>query len=183
MRSTPWSRAKAVISVQKPIAASHWRSRSRTTSSGQGYQAKLTVVDPGPSPGVPDMLTIFVTPSSSAGRIVSRMVAACASPRTGWSGQAEQFSAASRRPRSSMASRQRSRAPGGAGGPGGGGRGGRVRRGEPQAPFLDGVAPAVARLGVREQLVEAQVRGPRLAAGRGLQGGRSRPRGGGGGGP
>src|SRR3990172_8202835 len=158
MRSTPWSRAKAVISVQKTIAASHWRSRSRTASSGQGYQTKLTVVDPGPSPGAPDMLTIFVTPSSSARRIVSRMIAACASPTTGWSGHAEQFRAASRSPRSSMASRQRSRASGsgggGGGGDGGGGEGSVVGRlGGHTAPLVGVAGGGLGWAGVGRQIL------------------------------
>src|SRR3989304_4316381 len=159
MRSTPWSRAKAVISVQKTIAASHWRSRSRTASSGQGYQTKLTVVDPGPSPGAPDMLTIFVPPGSSARRIVSRMIAACASPTTGWSGHAEQFRAASRSPRSSMASRQRSRASGSASSSsrrsgGGGGEGGVVGRlGGHTAPLVGVARRRLGRSGVGRQIL------------------------------
>ena len=53
----------------------------------------------GSARGDPDMLTIFVTPSSDASRMVLRISATWASPSVGCSGQAEQFSAAIRSPR------------------------------------------------------------------------------------
>ena len=55
-------------------------------------------------PGVPDMDTTVSTPSSPASRIVSRTIRSCSAPRTGWSGHAEQLSAAIVRPRELNAS-------------------------------------------------------------------------------
>ena len=58
---------------------------------------------PGHRPGCRTSTTILRTPSSAASRIVERISATCSSPTTGWSGQAEQLSAAMRRPRLSNA--------------------------------------------------------------------------------
>ena len=95
---------------QSSSVAAHCRSSSAIESAGHGYQVKLTAVDPGPSPGLPDIVTSLRMPSSPARRIVERMSSTCRSPCTGWSGQAEQLSAAIRRPRLANASANDARA-------------------------------------------------------------------------
>ncbi len=93
------------------MAWSHWRSSSAIDPSGHGYQTKFTAVPPAPSPGFPDIVTSLVTPSSAASRMVERMIATCRSPTAGWSGHAEQLSAAIRSPREANASRKALRRP------------------------------------------------------------------------
>ena len=58
------------VAATASIAASHWRSSSAIESAGHGYQVKLTAVPPGPSPGLPDIVTSLRTPSSAASRMV-----------------------------------------------------------------------------------------------------------------
>ncbi len=102
---TPASWARRAIRRHRVLASSHWRSRNATASAGHGYQTQLIVLDPGPSPGHPDMVTIVETPIRAASSIVDRMIASCALSCLGCMTQDEQFRASIRRARDLKARR------------------------------------------------------------------------------